>query len=283
MSKAYPNPKALILRQKMQLAMSGFRDKMGFHDFNPGDFEVVPVKVTIPGLDPKFNGYRIVHISDIHVGQWISKKRIEGVVNLVNQQKPDLVAITGDSVSYVADEPVMEMLRSLKKLKPTDATVSVLGNHDHLIGAEKILEVMDDNNIVNLNNDVYTLKRGDAMLHIAGVDSVTLNQQDLGLVLEKLPTEGPAILLVHEPDFADTSAATGRFSLQLSGHSHGGQMVIPGIGTPFKGHNSKKYPIGMYRVGNMLQYTNRGLGTNVFWLRINCPPEITVFKLQSRS
>ncbi|AEG19332.1 metallophosphoesterase [Methanobacterium paludis] len=267
----------------MQLAMSGFRDKMGFHDFNPGDFEVVPVKVTIPDLDPVFNNYRIVHISDIHLGQWISEKRIKGVVNLVNQQKPDLVAITGDSVSYLADEPVMEMLRSLKNLQPHDATVSVLGNHDHVMGAEKILKIMDENNIIDLNNDVYTLKRGEAMLHIAGVDSITLNHQDLDLVLEKLPSAGPAILLVHEPDFADTSAATGRFSLQLSGHSHGGQMVIPGFGTPFKGSNFKKYPIGKYQVGDMVQYTNRGLGTNVFWLRINCPPEITVFKLQSKN
>jgi hypothetical protein len=275
------DPKALILRQKMQFAMSGFRDRMGFHDFDPKDFEVVPVRATIPELDPVFNDYRIVHISDIHMGQWISSKRIKGVVNLVNQQKPDLIAITGDSVSYLADEPVLDMLRSLEGLKPHDATVSVLGNHDHWMGAAKIRKVMDESGIVDLENDVYTLKRGNASLHIAGVDSVTLNQHDLGQVLHRMPEEGPAILLAHEPDFADTSAATGRFSLQLSGHSHGGQVVIPGFGTPFRGSNFKKYPLGMYRVGDMLQYTNRGLGTNVFWFRINCPPEITVLKLHN--
>ena len=227
--------KAPLFRQKMQLAMSGFRDKLGIHEFDARDFEIVDLKVSIPDLDPAFNDYRIAHISDIHLGQWISAKRIEGVVNLVNKQKPDLVAITGDSVSYVVNEPVLDMLRFLKNLKPKDVTLAVLGNHDHWMGAKEIRRVMDESKIIELENDVYTIKRGDAMLHIAGVDSITLEKHDLDAVLRKLPLSGPAILLAHEPDFADESAATGRFSLQLSGHSHGGQMIIPGIGTPFRG------------------------------------------------
>jgi uncharacterized protein len=281
MKESAHNLKALLLRQKMQIAMSGFRDKLGIHEFDARDFEIVSLNVKIPDLDPAFNDYRIVHISDIHLGQWISAKRIAGVVNLVNKQEPDLVAITGDSVSYVVNEPVLDMLRFLKNLKPKDATVAVLGNHDHWIGADDIRRVMDESSILELENDVYTIKRGDATLHIAGVDSITLEKHDLDAVLEKLPESGPAILLAHEPDFADESAATGRFSLQLSGHSHGGQMVIPGFGTPFKGSQFRKYPLGEYKVQNMIQYTNRGLGTNVFWIRINCPPEITLMKLQS--
>ena len=280
-NKSDSNLNVLMLRQKMQIAMSNFRDKLGIHEFDVRDFEVVHLKVNIPDLDPAFKDYRIVHISDIHLGQWISAKRIEGVVNLVNKQKPDLVAITGDSVSYVVNEAVLDMLRYLKNLKPQDATVAVLGNHDHWIGAEEIRKVMDESRIIELENDVYTIERGDAMLHIAGVDSITLEKHDLDAVLRKLPESGPAILLAHEPDFADVSAATGRFSLQLSGHSHGGQMIIPGLGTPFRGSQFRKYPLGEYKVGNMVQYTNRGLGTNVFWIRINCPPEITIMTLQS--
>jgi hypothetical protein len=280
-NKSDSNLNVLMLRQKMQIAMSNFRDKLGIHEFDVRDFEVVHLKVNIPDLDPAFKDYRIVHISDIHLGQWISAKRIEGVVNLVNKQKPDLIAITGDSVSYVVNEAVLDMLRYLKNLKPQDATVAVLGNHDHWIGAEEIRKVMDESRIIELENDVYTIERGDAMLHIAGVDSITLEKHDLDAVLRKLPESGPAILLAHEPDFADVSAATGRFSLQLSGHSHGGQMIIPGLGTPFRGSQFRKYPLGEYKVGNMVQYTNRGLGTNVFWIRINCPPEITIMTLQS--
>ena len=281
MKESHSNIKTLLFRQKMQIVMSGFRDKLGIHEFDARDFEIVDLKVSIPDLDPSFNDYRIVHISDIHLGQWISAKRIVGVVNLVNKLKPDLIAITGDSVSYVVNEPVLDMLRFLKNLKPNDATVAVLGNHDHWVGPEEIRKVMKESNIIELENDVYTLKRGDAMLYIAGVDSITLEKQDLDAVLRKLPSSGPAILLAHEPDFADESAATGRFSLQLSGHSHGGQMIIPGIGTPFRGSKFRKYPLGEYQVGEMVQYTNRGLGTNVFWIRINCPPEITILRLQS--
>ena len=281
MKESHSNIKTLLFRQKMQIAMSGFRDKLGIHEFDARDFEIVDLKVSIPDLDPSFNDYRIVHISDIHLGQWISAKRIKGVVNLVNKLKPDLIAITGDSVSYVVNEPVLDMLRFLKNLKPNDATVAVLGNHDHWVGPDEIRKVMKESNIIELENDVYTLKRGDAMLYIAGVDSITLEKQDLDAVLRKLPSSGPAILLAHEPDFADETAATGRFSLQLSGHSHGGQMIIPGIGTPFRGSKFRKYPLGEYQVGEMVQYTNRGLGTNVFWIRINCPPEITILRLQS--
>lgn len=281
MKETNPHIRALYLRQKMQTAMSGVRDKLGVHEFDARDFEIVPVTVHVNGLDPEFNNYKIAHISDIHLGQWISAKRIEGVVNLVNKQKPDIVAITGDSVSYVVNEPILDMLRYLKNLKPKDATLAVLGNHDHWIGADEIRKVMKETGIIELENDVYTIKRGDAQLNIAGIDSVTLDKHDLNAVLNKLPESGPAVLLAHEPDFADVSAATGRFSLQLSGHSHGGQMIIPGVGTPFRGSEFKKYPLGKYDVGDMVQYTNRGLGTNVFWIRINCPPEITILNLQS--
>ncbi|MTK63119.1 MAG: metallophosphoesterase [Methanobacterium sp.] len=281
MKETNPHIRALYLRQKMQTAMSGVRDKLGIHEFDARDFEVVPVTVEINGLDPEFNNYKIAHISDIHLGQWISAKRIEGVVNLVNKQNPDIVAITGDSVSYVVNEPILDMLRHLKNLKPNDVTLAVLGNHDHWIGANEIRKVMTETGIIELENDVYTVKRGGAQLNIAGIDSVTLDKHDLNAVLNKLPEDGPAILLAHEPDFADISAATGRFSLQLSGHSHGGQMIIPGMGTPFRGSEFRKYPLGRYDVGDMVQYTNRGLGTNVFWIRINCPPEITILNLQS--
>jgi hypothetical protein len=108
-----------------------------------------------------------------------------------------------------------------------------------------------------------------------------LNKHRLEVVMEKIPEEGPAILLAHEPDFADVSSTTGRFSLQISGHSHGGQFVIPGLGTIIRGPHFIRYPLGKYQVNNMIQYTSRGLGTNIFWFRINCDPEITIFTLKS--
>jgi predicted MPP superfamily phosphohydrolase len=96
-----------------------------------------------------------------------------------------------------------------------------------------------------------------------------------------LPAEGCAILLAHEPDCADDSAATGRFDLQISGHSHGGQVSLPLIGPPVLPYLAQKYPSGLYQVGQMFQYTNRGVGMTPPYVRLNCRPEITVFTLES--
>lgn len=282
MKETSPNDlKSFGFRQKLQLVMSKSVEKMGMHKFDSCHFEVVPVDITIPGLDPSFKGYRIVQITDIHLGQWMSTDRLKGVIDLVNQQNPDMVAITGDFVSYAIDHLIDDLILCLKKLQPNDASIAVLGNHDHWLGADKIRSVLRKSNIIDVSNDVYTLKRKEGILHIAGVDSVMLNKHRLDLVMNKLPSSGPAILLAHEPDFADISATTGKFSLQISGHSHGGQFIIPGIRTFIRGPHFLKYPVGKYQVGDMVQYTNRGLGTNIFWFRINCPPEITVFNLKS--
>jgi len=269
-------------RRNLQLAMATLSEKIGSDQFEPSAFQIEQVSVAIPDLNPAFHGYKIASIADIHLGQWLTPKRLDGVVGLINQQHPDLVAIIGDLFSYEVDRLSAEMAASLNKLSPKDVSVAVLGNHDHWVGEATVREILRRSGIIDLSNDVHTLYRGDAALHIAGVDSVTLHKHRLDVVLAKLPPSGPAILLAHEPDFADVSATTGRFSLQISGHSHGGQLIVPGIGTLVRGPHAKKYPLGRYLIGEMVHYTSRGLGTNVFWIRINCPPEITVFTLASK-
>ncbi|MGZ7108130.1 MAG: metallophosphoesterase [Methanobacterium sp.] len=270
------------IRKKLQLAMSSSVKKLGWHGFNPSSFEIVPVDIDIPDLDPVFHDFKLVHITDIHLGQWISIERLKGVIELVNGQNPDVVAITGDFVSYAIDHLLNDLTNCLSILKPNYASIAVLGNHDHWMGSDKIRKSLKDSGVIDVSNDVYTLKEDEAHLNFAGVDSVMLGKDRLDMVMDKLPQSGPAILLAHEPDFADISSTTGRFSLQLSGHSHGGQFLIPGIGTFIRGSQFLKYPAGRYDVGNMIQYTNRGLGTNIFWIRINCAPEITVFNLKSQ-
>jgi len=268
------------LRAKIQTITSDFATKSGWRSFNPKDFKIEQLIVTIPHLARVFHNYRIAHISDIHYGQWISAERLEGIVQLINKHHPDAVAITGDFVSYILDEKTANMITYLKKLRPKDGIFAVLGNHDHWAGAEKVKELLQKSNIKNLTNDIYILRKREATLIFAGVDSAMIRKAHLDRVLEKMPSTGPAIMLAHEPDFAIKTAQTKRFSLQLSGHSHGGQFFIPGIGTPFRGHLSKKYPHGVYKVADMTLFTSIGLGTNTCWLRVNCPPEIAIIDLQ---
>ncbi len=135
--------------------------------------------------------------------------------------------------------------------------------------------------ITDLTNSVFTLTRDNGNLHLCGVDDVWVGDVKLDEVIARLKDDSPAILLAHEPDFADTSAATGKFDLQVSGHSHGGQVVLPFFGPPILPYLGKNYPGGLYQVENMLQYTTRGVGILSPAVRFNCPPEITVFVLES--
>jgi predicted MPP superfamily phosphohydrolase len=98
---------------------------------------------------------------------------------------------------------------------------------------------------------------------------------------DQVPEHSAAILLAHEPDFADISAATGRFGLQISGHTHGGQIQIPLASHFLLPPRGRKYPSGQYKLNGMMLYTNRGIGTSWLKFRYRCPPEISVYILQA--
>jgi uncharacterized protein len=251
------------------------------HKIEPNWLEVTHIDLNLPKLDRAFNGYRIVQITDLHAGDGIDRAQLERVVEAVNAQNPDLVVITGDHVSRLPRQHI-ELLDTLAKLHPRDRTISILGNHDVFNDPTPIRKAIEQAGITLLENTTYTVKRDLAELHIAGVGDVFAKQDKLDLVIAQLPPTGAAIMLAHEPDFADKTAATGRFGLQLSGHSHGGQIRIPFYGG-YVPTLAEKYPLGRYQVGDMIQYTNRGIGMIKIYARFNCRPEISVFKLVASS
>ena len=250
----------------------------------PEDVQVVPVSLVLPRLDAVFDGYRIAQISDIHADGWMTPGRVLSLVNLVNAEAPDLVAITGDFATYSRFRSLIRhasrLVAPLRRLQATDGVVAVLGNHDHKTDARTVRRVLAASGVIELHNAVLTLRRGGESLYLCGVDDLKEGAPRLDRALERLSEEGAAVLLAHEPDFADESAATGRFDLQLSGHPHGGQVGVPLLRYPFLPKLSRKYPTGLYRVGDMFLYTNRGLGAHPRF-RFNCRPEITVFTLRS--
>jgi predicted MPP superfamily phosphohydrolase len=156
---------------------------------------------------------------------------------------------------------------------------TIIGNHDLWTDVRVVQQGLDDSRLPILRNRGVTLQAGRAKIHLAGVDDVWNGKPDLATTLDETPADALTILLSHEPDYADTVARDGRVALQLSGHSHGGQVRLPGIGAPILPYLGKKYDQGLYRVGQMWVYTNRGIGVVGPPVRINCPPEITKITL----
>lgn len=243
--------------------------------------EVTQHTFNLPRLDPAFAGFRLVHISDIHMDGWMNEERLNGLVAQVNALQPDLVAITGDLVTRSHHDHYAELAQGLSGLRAAHGTLAVLGNHDYYSGPGKVRQALKSAGVREMPNQVWTLQNGKASLHFAGLDCAYFGYDRLKRVLGQLPQDEPAILLAHEPDTADDNAATGRFDLQLSGHSHGGQVVLPFIGAPILPRLAQKYPYSYYQVQEMHLLVSRGLGMVHMPIRFNARPEISVLTLQA--
>lgn len=247
--------------------------------------EVTNLTLKLRRLDPAFKGLRLAQVSDFHVGRWMNQDRLDRILDLALAEQPDYFILTGDYVERLphdmsSEESIAILGSSISRLPAFCPTIAILGNHDHGVSAWRVQRSLVEAGVVVLRNSFTTIRRGNSELHIAGVDDVRRRMDRLDKVLRDLPKSGAAILLAHEPDFADTTAATGRFDAQISGHSHGGQIVFPFIGPPFLPYLGQKYPSGLYNVYDMYLYTNRGVGVTTVNARFNCRPEITIFTLE---
>ena len=250
-------------------------------EVEPNNPEVMERTLVLPNLHPAFDGYRLVQLTDIHMGTGITGEQLLEVMQTINALNPDAVMLTGDYCTRQILPYRNDLIRALSALEAIDGVFAVPGNHDYWVDITAIRDIWQESGVVDLSNRHHTLMRDDARFHFAGVDSYTLHLADVEQVVANLPENGAAILLAHEPDYADISSQTGRFDLQLSGHSHGGQVNFPVIGAPLLPRYGRKYYSGLYRVGTMWQYTNRGIGTIKPRVRLNCRPEITHLRLRS--
>ncbi|HSK88157.1 MAG TPA: metallophosphoesterase [Anaerolineales bacterium] len=250
----------------------------------PSLFSVETIRLKLKKLPKSFSGLRVAQISDIHMGGWMNLDRFQQVADLVVAEKPDILLITGDFLlGHRFTDDIKQALDDLTKvLSPLAESIpsfAVLGNHDYWVDAEAVRKMLSLGGVIELTNTVFTLRRGNDNLHLCGVDDVWDGDVRLEDVIARLEDDNVAILLAHEPDYADVSAVTGKFDLQVSGHTQGGQVVIPFLGPPILPYLGQKYHTGLYKVRNMFQYTNRGVGMNRLAVRFNCRPEITIFVL----
>lgn len=268
-------------------------------------------QLEISRLLDKKQGLTIVQFSDTHVGPHFSLAQLKEVVTLINEQKPDLIVFTGDLLDRVRSfkESKDELIAILAELNAPLGKFAVYGNHDHGGGgSEYYRQVMEQANFDLLVNDVKTIALANKKsITIAGLDDFLLGkpkiEETLGrldqterLTYQKeqtLSTQLPSstsplaesfvICLVHEPDVADRIVSY-PVDLQLSGHSHGGQVQIPLLGPVITPSLARKYKEGLYqlRQGNhtMQLYVNRGIGTTRLPIRMGSRPEIAIFNLE---
>ncbi|HEY2038362.1 MAG TPA: metallophosphoesterase [Edaphobacter sp.] len=250
------------------------------------EIDLVNTTIRIANLPSAFHGFRIVQISDIHLDEFTEPFFLEHVVHQINDLKPDLVLVTGDFVtrgsltfidSHHAAYRCAEILSTLK----TPQVYTILGNHDVGVSASLVIEALHSTKIPVLVNEHVPIERAGSRLWLCGTDDAT-RRPDLDLTLPEKP-DGPVILMVHEPDYADVLVKHPRgnlVDLMLSGHSHGGQVRIPFYGPLILPPMGQKYVMGHFQFGAMQLYVNRGLGAVGLPFRFACPPELTVLTLQ---
>ncbi len=236
------------------------------------------VPIRIKNLHPALEGFTLLQMTDQHLYPLTQPSLIKKSVAIANRLNPDLVVLTGDYV-WQDLEAIDELAPILAGLDAKYGVFSTLGNHDYWLDADVISTTLEAAGLPVLVNQGLSIKHGKGSFYLAGLDDGWSGNPDLDATLEGAMPGDPVILLCHEPDLADRYALDGRVSLQLSGHSHGGQIRLPGLGALILPYLGRKYDLGFYKVNEMLLYTNRGLGVISEPVRYNCPPEITQFVL----
>lgn len=238
------------------------------------------VPLPIKNLHSSLEGFTILQITDVHLYPMTQPELVEKAVMMANGLNPDLVVLTGD---YVWQDlgAIDELAPILAGLNAKYGVFCTLGNHDYWLDAGVITETLESAGLPVLINQGLSIQQGNGSIYLAGLDDGWSGRPDLKKTLVDKKDQEPVILLCHEPDLADRYSLDGRINVQLSGHTHGGQIRLPGVGAlilPFLG---RKYDLGLYNVNDMLLYTNRGLGVISEPVRYNCPPEISQFVLHS--
>jgi len=271
-------------------------------DLVAGQLSIDPITVAIADLPATLSGVKLVQMSDFHYdGEHLSERLLMEAIAASNQAEPDLVLLTGD---FISDNPapIHQLIKHLKHLQSRAGVFAVLGNHDICVRQSKkeVMTALTSIGIQVLWNEIaYPLGID---LPIVGLADLWSREFNPAPILDQLDPSIPRIILSHNPDTA-ALLQKWRGDLQLSGHTHGGQIYLPGIGPapmlltklreyipqflrpwiPFMNECDRvvknwQWARGLHQVGKNQLYVNRGLGT-YFPGRLFCPPEVTVITL----
>lgn len=222
----------------------------------------------------------LVQISDIHAGPFMSPEQMAGYAEAVARLQPDLFVMTGD---FIATSPrqLPACVEAMARVQPPYGSFAILGNHEHWFGdAAEIIAELEAAGIRVLHNAHALIATDAGPLNLIGIDDLRAGDPNLPAALRGLDPALPSILLSHRPEIFPLAARAG-IDLVLAGHYHGGQIKVNFLGLEVSpAHFLSPYPEGLYTLGPSTLYVNRGIGTTGTPIRLNVPPEITLFRLR---
>lgn len=235
-------------------------------------------RVPIADLPRSFHGFTIAHLTDLHLGFLVSESFIEEVVQRTNKLRTDLTVCTGDYVHERNSHLYVDKVWSiLSKLEAKHGVYSVLGNHDHWADFERSLYWMERTS-QNLRHQCKAITRGRDRVVIGGAGDYWEDRLKVDQAFDDSERNDCKILLAHNPDSIDTSFNSS-LSLVISGHTHGGQVVVPFYGPPVLPVKNEAYSSGLITTSKTKLFISRGIGWAIYPIRFNCYPEIAVLEL----
>ena len=227
-------------------------------------------------LPEAFEGFRIVHISDVHHSAFTGREQVARAVETANRLKPDIVALTGDYISHDR-QYAAPCAEELGKLRADHGVFAVLGNHDHWTDAALVTDLFRAEGINVLINQGMRFEHRNAAFWLAGVDDTMVGLEDIPLALAGSRDDEMKLLLAHNPVVL-RRAARADVDLVLSGHTHGGQVALRSDRSQTRTRRRQLRGLGRY--GNTQIYVTRGVGTVVLPVRYGCPPEVSLLELR---
>lgn len=250
----------------------------------PRQLTVTHHVISHPLIPEEFTGIKLLQFSDVHLGHYYGLKRFRRIIQKINELQPDIVLFTGDLLDEPNKYPHIEAVASeLSRIRAPLGKFSIYGNHDHGgYGTNIYRDIMEKAGFRMLVNEHTLIRKARSFIAIAGGDDMMLGKPDFSKMIKSIPDSTYTIVLLHEPDGA-MQMSRYPAHLQLSGHSHGGQVQLPFIGPLITPPLSETYYEGFYQINHLTLYVNRGLGTTRIPLRFLSPPELTVFTLQHQA
>jgi len=235
------------------------------------------VDITLDRLPKKLDGFKIIHLSDIHHSPFTGLEHIERVIKVANRLRPDMFLLTGDYVSHER-EYIAPVAAALGRLKARFGTFACLGNHDHWTDAELVTHLFRGEGINMLVNEGIRVEARGSSFWLAGVDDYMVGKTDVAAALKGSFPDEMKLLLAHNPLIFRDAVRSG-IDLTLSGHTHGGQIklrdeekrILP----------RRKLKAGLHKRKDSQVYITRGIGTVVVPMRYQCPPEISLLELRT--